>query len=80
MPLLHIQSECSKTLRAKTSYSLYRPVPIHNFFALLLVTIKTNAKNVSAKNEIMFYKASLKRGFEINDRIQFEFMCPNSLS
>jgi len=72
MPILHIQSECSKTLRTKISYTVYRPVPIYNFFALWLVTKTRNAKNVSSETELMFYMASLRRGFEIDNRIRFD--------
>jgi len=69
MFLLHIQSERFKTLRPESPYSLCRPVPIHNFFAFWLVTKIPNAKNVSAETELMFCMASLRRGFEINNRI-----------
>jgi hypothetical protein len=71
MLFLRIQSECSKTLHAKTPYSLYRPVAIHSFFALWLVTKTPNAKYVSVETELMFYMTSLRRGFEINNRIPF---------
>jgi hypothetical protein len=76
MFLLHIQSDCSKTLHAKMSYTLYSPLPIHNFFALWLVTKTPNAINVLFETELVFYMASLRGSFEINNRIRFEVQVP----